>query len=164
MEFLRECTSLLEREHSSDKDDGGARRDILGSPEFFQRGFLEWERRGKVYSLIKTVSNKIQGRNVGRGELGLLRKVTRVVRKDRVGSIDDDGTMHFDDGTLMRIPWSAANTAFVHCSAGAFNSSERTKKPHPVFSRRRISIQDVYGTPGFCFVGSIVGKLDGFGA
>ena len=165
MEFLRECTSLLKREHSSDKDDGGARRDILGSPEFFQRGFLEWERRGKVYRFDKDIlPTKFKDATLCRGELDLLRKVTRVVRKGRVGSIDDDGTMHFDDGTSMRIPWSAADTAFVHCSAGAFNYSERTKKPPPVFSRRRISIQDVYGTPGFCFVGSIVGRLEGFGA
>ena len=64
----------------------------------------------------------------------------------------------------MRIPWLTADTAFVHCIVGGFNYSEQTKKPHPVFSCCQISIQDVYGTPGFCFVGSIVGKLEAFGA
>jgi hypothetical protein len=164
MEFLRECTSLLEKEHSSDEDDGCV-RDVLGSPEFFQRGFLEWERRGKVYRFDRDIlPTKFKDATLCRRELDLLRKVTRVVRKGRVRSIDDDGTMHFDDGTLMSIPWSAADTSFVHCSAGAFNYSERTKEPPPLFSRHRISIQDVYGTPGFCFVGSIVAKLEGLGA
>ncbi|KAL3777907.1 hypothetical protein ACHAW5_007813 [Stephanodiscus triporus] len=160
MEFLHECTSLLKRDHS---DEEGA-RDVLRSTDFFQNGFLEWEKQGKVYRFDEDiVPTKFKDATLCKGELDVLRRVTRVVRKGRIESIDDRGTMHFNDGTSMPLPWSSADTLFVHCSAGAFNYSERTKKPPPVFSRHRISIQDVYGTPGFCFVGSIIGKLEGLG-
>ena len=55
---------------------------------------------------------------------------------------------------------SSTNTTFVHCSAGAFNCSKSNTKPSPIFQKHLITIQDVYGTPGFCFVGSIIGKLE----
>ncbi len=165
MEFLHDCTTLLEREGHYSEDETGAVGENLISNEFFHRGFLEWERRGKVYRFDKDVlPTKFKDATLCKEELDLLRKVTRVVRRGRVESIDDGGTMHFDDGTSMEIPWSTTDTTYVHCSAGAFNYSKRTKKPPPVFSRSRISIQDVYGTPGFCFVGSIIGKLEALGA
>ncbi len=56
------------------------------------------------------------------------------------------------------------STTFVHCSAGAFNYHKLLGKQFPpLFSPRKITIQDVYGTPGFCFVGSLVGKLEAMG-
>ncbi len=50
---------------------------------------------------------------------------------------------------------------FVHCSAGAFNYTKVVHEPpRPIFTERKITIQDVYGTPGFCFVGSVIAKLE----
>lgn len=166
MEFLHECTNALEKEENSRN---GV---VISSEDFFQRGFLEWEKQGKVYRFDKDIlPTKFKDATLSKRELALIKNVKRVVRNGRVESIDNNGALHFADGTTISLPWSSATdsnavsgTAFVHCSAGAFNYSKQTKNPPPVFSHNRISIQDVYGTPGFCFVGSIIGKLESMGA
>ena len=67
----------------------------------------------------------------------------------------------------MPLPWNDQNnsttTTFVHASAGAFNYTKQQPHettPPPVFTEDVLTIQDIYGTPGFCFVGSIMGKLE----
>jgi len=159
MEFLHECTNPLK-----DNKDNKSREEVVTSSDFFQRGFLEWEKQGKIYRFDKDIlPTKFKDATLSKSELAMIQKVKRVVRSGRVERIDDDGTLHFNDGTSLSLPWpssSASDTLFVHCSAGAFNYSKQTKKPPPVFTPHRISIQDVYGTPGFCFVGSILGKLE----
>jgi hypothetical protein len=169
LEFLHDCTTLLarrerggQRHSSNDGVDDVTTKSVPN--DFFHNGYLEWERRGRVYRFDEGIlPTKFKDATLCREEMDLLKKVSRVVRRGRVASIDDDGTMHFDDGTSMGIPWSITDTTFVHCSAGAFNYSKRIDTPPPIFSRARIVIQDVYGTPGFCFVGSIIGKIEGLG-
>lgn len=162
MEFLYECTRLLKEEHLDSK----SMKQVLTSTEFFQRGFVEWEKKGKAYRFQKDVlPTKFKDATLCSSELEFIAQVTRVVRKGRVLSIDDSGSIHFNDGTFMQLPWSSGpvHTTFVHCSAGAFNYSKQLKKPPPVFHHHLITIQDVYGTPGFCFVGSIIGRLESLG-
>ena len=153
MEFLHECTKLQ-------KMNGGE----IESKDFFQRGFLEWEKKGKMYRFDKDIlPTKFKDATLSKSELEVIKNVKRVVRNGRVDSIDDCGTIHFVGETSMKLPWESSftsETTFVHCSAGAFNYSKQTKKPPPIFSSHRISLQDVYGTPGFCFVGSILAKLE----
>lgn len=168
MEFLHDCTSLLNEAQADAQD----KKSIISSTNFFQRGFVEWEKRGKIYRFDDTIlPTKFKDATLSKEEMALIKSVKRVVRNGRVSSIDDDGTLHFADGTVLPPPWKEENSAaagsavvdktlFVHCSAGAFNYSKQTKKPPPIFGRHRISIQDVYGTPGFCFVGSVIGKLE----
>eukprot|EP00986_Skeletonema_menzelii_P014570 scaffold9780_cov80-Skeletonema_menzelii.AAC.7 len=164
LEFLHECTELQKKR---DLANDNGRNDTIESEDFFQRGFLEWEKKGKVYRFDKDiVPTKFKDATLSLDELELIKNVKRVVRDGRVESIDDNGTIHFVGGTSMSLPWpssSPSDTTYVHCSAGAFNYSKQTKKPPPVFSPHRISLQDVYGTPGFCFVGSIIGKLESLG-
>eukprot|EP00984_Skeletonema_dohrnii_P029718 scaffold20574_cov198-Skeletonema_dohrnii-CCMP3373.AAC.2 len=161
-EFLHECTELQKRNDLANNERGN-----IESEDFFQRGFLEWEKKGKIYRFDKDIlPTKFKDATLSKAELALIKNVKRVVRNGRVESIDDKGTIHFVGGTTLSLPWSsssAADTTFVHCSAGAFNYSKQTKKPPPIFSPHRISLQDVYGTPGFCFVGSIIGKLESLG-
>ena len=161
MEFLHECTELLEKSED--------RNETLKSSDFFQRGFLEWEKQGKIYRFDKNIlPTKFKDATLSLSELALIKNVKRVVRNGRVASIDDKGTIEFIDGSSLPLPWkgqkAATDTTFVHWSAGAFNYSKQTKKPPPVFTPHRIHIQDVYGTPGFCFIGSIIGKLESLGA
>ena len=68
--------------------------------------------------------------------------------------------MIFEDGSIMDLPFPVDDTLFVHCSAGAFNFTKSNKSPPPVFEKHKIVIQDIYGTPGYCFVGSMLGKLE----
>ena len=166
LEFLHDCTALLDKAQADTQD----KKNIITSTNFFQRGFVEWEKRGKIYRFDDDIlPTKFKDATLSKMELALIQNVKRVVRNGRVSSIDNDGTMHFVDGTALPLPWKDDDTSssvmvdktlFVHCSAGAFNYSKQTKKPPPIFGRHRICIQDVYGTPGFCFVGSIIGKLE----
>jgi hypothetical protein len=110
-------------------------------------------------------------------ELALLKRVTNVVRGARVEEICADGSMRLAGGSVVTLPWTAglssdaeraefarSSTTFVHCSAGAFNYHKLLGKQFPpLFAPNKITIQDVYGTPGFCFVGSLVGKLEALG-
>ena len=163
-EFLHECTELQRKNDLLANNNG---RGNIESEDFFQRGFLEWEKKGKVYRFDEDIlPTKFKDATLSTNELVLIKNVKRVVRNGRVESIDDKGTIHFAGGTTMPLPWSPSSTTdttFVHCSAGAFNYSKQTTKPPPIFSPHRISVQDVYGTPGFCFVGSIIGKLESLG-
>eukprot|EP00392_Amoebophrya_sp_AT5.2_P010246 g10303.t1 len=114
-------------------------------------------------------------------ELEILRRVPQVFRGGRLREISwNPGSkkhqLNFADGSVRALPWqhendlSAKSVTFVHCSAGAFNYTRVQQESGtcyavastspPVFSGNRIVIQDVYGTPGFCFVGSVIGKIE----
>ena len=108
----------------------------MTSSKFFQQGFLKWEKQGKLYRLDKDMlPTKFKDATLCKGQLEVIQKVQKVVQRGGVELIEDDGTIHFNDGMSMQLPWSTTNVAFVHCSAGAFNYSKQTKKPAPVFSR-----------------------------
>lgn len=86
-------------------------------------------------------------------------------------------------GRVVSLPWgqdaaAVQNTTFVHCSAGAFhytkqqqqqyeNDNDDTSKannPCGIFrNSRTITIMEVYGTPGFCFNGALIGFLEALG-
>mmetsp|Transcript_71612 Transcript_71612/g.108155 ORF Transcript_71612/g.108155 Transcript_71612/m.108155 type:complete len:655 (+) Transcript_71612:115-2079(+) len=119
-------------------------------------------------------------------ELRLLRTIKQVVRKSRLQRIDDDGTLVLADGRHVSLPWMTMTvdddddetqqhqqqqqkvnqTLFVHCAAGAFQYTNRTTNQvidvdvGPIFQPHKLVLQDVYGTPGFCFVGSVLGRLE----
>jgi len=160
MELLHTCTKETQKSSSG----GASKSSSVTSKEFFQNGFLKWEMQGKVYRFDKDIlPTKFKDATLSKSELALLQQVKRVVRNGRVKSIEDDGTLTFADGTTLDLPWSSSSTkdtTFIHCSAGAFNYSKQTQKPPPIFGPNRISVQDVYGTPGFCFVGSVIGRLE----
>lgn len=183
MEFLHTCTELAKRKTLELEDEtGGDEETALGrivtSDDFFQNGFLEWERRGKVYRLDEggALPTKFKDATLCKDEMATIKRVTKVVRhRGRVRSIGDGGDLRFEDGTTVPLPWSSSSggggdssavgeTTFVHCSAGAFNYTKQPDSvPPPVFGERVITIRDVYGTPGFCFVGSVIGKLESMG-
>jgi hypothetical protein len=152
MELLRDC-AVMNREQ--EKLSMGA-------------AFLEWEKQGRVYRLdTTTVPTKFRDATLDKDELEVIRRVTNVVRNGRVREIrSSDGALVFGDGTVSSLPWdgsSPEDTLYVHCSAGAFNYTKQSSDEEAVFAPGKIVVQDVYGTPGFCFVGSIIGRLEAMG-
>jgi hypothetical protein len=102
----------------------------------------------------------------------------------RLYQIHPNGDMEFVNGQIVPLPWKkkqqdtkededddeTTGTVFVHCSAGAFHyTKQRENGEQQPLSRRRvfegghIVIQDMYGTPGFCFNGSFLGFLESLG-
>ena len=134
-----------------------------------QQTFVSWEKEGKVYRLCEPniLPTKFKDATLSKSELETLKRIpdSNVVRrKGRVSEIRDDGRLVMDTGTIIDLPFSdpsPSKTTYVHCSAGAFNYTKQIGEDTiPVFDDHRITIQDVYGTPGFCFVGSIIGRLE----
>ena len=146
---------------------------LQDDPTLFQNAFVQWHQQGKVYRLFDFGNNewptKFQDATLSKDELATLRQIpaTNILHgQGRIQRIRDNGDLEFQNGTVVELPWkndNADTTIFVHCSAGAFNYTHHTTcPPRPVFdsANKRITLQDVYGTPGFCFVGSILGKLE----
>jgi hypothetical protein len=152
----------------SDDDDEKKEADATGAtaagigPDFFQRGFIEWEKQGHIYRLDPSVvPTKFKDATLSLEELNLLQTtVPSMVRAGRIAKITDEGSMVFQDGSTMELPFPVADTLFLHCAAGAFHCSKSDRSPPPIFENRRIVVQDIYGTPGFCFVGSMLGKME----
>ena len=163
MEFLHTCTQLA-KDQSSDTT---ALKQAVLAKDFFQKGFLEWESTGRVYRLHEdALPAKFKDATLCKQEMDIIQKVTNVIsHHGRVDSISDSGDMNFEDGTVVPLSdgQSVADTVFVHCSAGAFNYSKHPNKSPPVYGDNVLTIQDVYGTPGFCFVGSFFGRLEAMG-
>ena len=130
--------------------------------DFFQRGFIEWEKQGHIYRLDPSVvPTKFKDATLSLDEVNLLKKaVPRMIKRGRVAEITDKGSMVFQDGSTMELPFSVEDTLFLHCSAGAFHFSKSNQTPPPIFEEHRIVIQPIYGTPGFCIIGSMLGKLE----
>ena len=164
MEFLHTCTRLA-KDQSSDTT---ALKWAVLAPDFFQKGFLEWEKTGRVYRLHEdALPTKFKDATLCKREMDIIQKVTNVIsHHGRITSISDSGAMNFEDGTVVPLSdgQSLAHTVFVHCSAGAFNYSKHpNNESPPVYGDNVLTIQDVYGTPGFCFVGSLFGRLEAMG-
>ena len=134
----------------------------LNSASFMHETFRELERRGKVYRFSDEVlPSKFMNATLNRAEVSLIKQITNVNRKGRLAAIADDGTMTFVGGETEALPWDVQSTAFVHCSSGAFNFSATAQETRPpVFSTDRITIQEVFQYPGFCFNGSLIAKLE----
>eukprot|EP00532_Pseudo-nitzschia_australis_P009154 CAMPEP_0168178746 /NCGR_PEP_ID=MMETSP0139_2-20121125/9368_1 /TAXON_ID=44445 /ORGANISM="Pseudo-nitzschia australis, Strain 10249 10 AB" /LENGTH=599 /DNA_ID=CAMNT_0008098317 /DNA_START=72 /DNA_END=1871 /DNA_ORIENTATION=+ len=168
-------TSTCSEKESEEKKEGGndtpndtAATKTGITDDFFQRGFLEWEKQGHVYRLDPSVvPTKFKDATLSRNELAVLQTaVPRMVRGHRISEITDRGRLVFvgnDNDDVEHgfdLPFPVEDTLFVHCSAGAFHCSKSNKSPPPIFEGRRIVVQDIYGTPGYCFVGSMLGKLE----
>jgi len=153
--------NYCDEKKETDASTGDAAASTIG-PDFFQRGFIEWEKQGHIYRLDPSVvPTKFKDATLSLEELSLLRKaVPRMVRAGRIAEITDTGSMVFQDGSTMELPFPVEDTLFLHCSAGAFHCSKSNQSPPPIFEKHRIVVQDIYGTPGFCFVGSMLGKLE----
>ena len=161
-------TSCIEYNKNKSKKQGASASTSLA--EFFQTGFLQWEKEGKVYRIDTDIMpTKFKDATLSLNELQLIRQVQdNIVRKGRVSQITDTGDLVFENGDKMELPWKqndkdgmdSTTTTFVHCSAGAFNCSKSNQIPSPIFHNNVITIQDVYGTPGFCFVGSIIARIE----
>ena len=176
MEFLHTCTEIAKQKYKNGEGNDSAKslEELVKSEDFFQNGFLEWERSGKVYrmkAMPTQLPTKFKDATLCKKEMAVIKKVTRVIgHHGRVKAISDNGDLQFVDGTTLPLPWAASNggngaddTTFVHASAGAFNYSKHLDASPPPFGDKVITIQDVYGTPGFCFVGSLFGKLESLG-
>ena len=167
IEFLHRCTEIAKKTAKEREcADASAKSldELVKSEDFFQNGFLDWERTGKVYRLnsdAEALPTKFKDATLCKEEMAVIKKVTRVIsHHGRVKAIGDNGDLQFVDGSTVSLPWGTTDdTTFVHASAGAFNYSKHPDSSPPVFGDKVITIQDVYGTPGFCFVGSIFGKL-----
>mmetsp|Transcript_11576 Transcript_11576/g.21356 ORF Transcript_11576/g.21356 Transcript_11576/m.21356 type:complete len:491 (-) Transcript_11576:395-1867(-) len=128
--------------------------------------FQAWEEQGKIYRLdTKSVPTKFKDATLSKDELATLRQVTNTIHgHGRVVKIESNGKLLMQDGSLVELPFpedSLKDITYVHCSAGAFNYTKQVGVQRtPVFETHRITLQDVYGTPGFCFVGSLLGKLE----
>lgn len=167
MEFLHDATQVFkQQEQSSNNQD-------MQSTELVQATFKLWEEQGKIYRLFTDTTalpTKFNDATLSKEELAVIRSLPseQVIRgSGRVASIDSEtGALGMQNGSNVALPWtnnSTKTTTYVHCSAGAFNYTKQVGvTPKPIFdtTNQMITLQDVYGTPGFCFVGSILGKLE----
>ncbi len=155
MEFLHTCTEEAKRLGK------GSDSAYIHSNEFLQNGFLKLESQGKVYRFSKDIlPPKFKDATLSVEEMDLIKKVTNVVRNGRVQEISDQGVISFSNGVTETIPWPVEKTTFIHCTAGAFNYTKQPGGMPKIFDGKLVTIQDVYGTPGFCFVGSVIAKME----
>jgi len=165
-ENIGNCIDLLytsAKLHDSNESQEEEKKDGEIGPDFFQRGFIEWEKEGHIYRFDKSVTpTKFKDATLSLEELKLLQTaVPSMISRARISEITSNGTLVFVDGTKMEFPFpSLEETLFLHCSAGAFHFTKSNASPPPIFEKKRIIVQDMYGTPGFCFVGSMLGKLE----
>jgi hypothetical protein len=153
IDLLYTCSKLHASDYAHEKE--------IGS-DFLQRGFHEWEKQGHIYRIDPSVvPTKFKDATLSLEELTILQgAVPQKVQKGRISEITNKGEMIFQDGTTMELPFPVDDTLFIHCSAGAFNFTKSNKSPPSIFEKNTIIIQDIYGTPGFCFVGSILARIE----
>jgi len=164
---LHEDATVSGEIDSDEKKESDAATTAVGVGEdFFQRGFIEWEKQGHIYRLDPSVvPTKFKDATLSLEELRTLQKsVPRMIRSGRISEITGQGTLVFQNGSTMDLPFPVEDTLFLHCSAGAFHFTKSNRSPPPIFEQHRIVVQDIYGTPGFCFVGSMLGKLESMGS
>mmetsp|Transcript_9653 Transcript_9653/g.11137 ORF Transcript_9653/g.11137 Transcript_9653/m.11137 type:complete len:514 (+) Transcript_9653:24-1565(+) len=161
IDLLYTCSKLQASDDKEGDNDSDKTKKEIGS-EFLQRGFHEWEKQGHIYRIDPSiVPTKFKDATLSLKELKTLQNtVPRKLFNGRVSEITDKGNMIFQDGSTIELPFPVEDTLFIHCSAGAFHFTKGNKSPPPIFDNNTIVIQDVYGTPGFCFVGSMLGKLE----
>lgn len=175
IEFLHTSAEIAEQGTENDNLEK-----LVQSPQFLQNGFLEWERSGKIYRLHADDSNdipqKFKDATLSKDEVQLLQQVPVLRRQGRIQAIASNGDLILTNkNTVVPLPWRKKHgndncsqedlvvnkTVFIHCSAGAFNYTKHPQiPPPPIFAPGRIILQDVYGTPGFCFVGSILAMIE----
>jgi hypothetical protein len=176
IQFLHDSLTMKQQQQQQQNDD-----DDRESSSFIQDTFLEWEKQGKVYRLFNdklptkfrdaTLSKdelvKIQTA-VQNGTITIVRghgRLLKIHHNSGNGNNNDSTHMEFVDGTVVALPWtttksSTDETLFVHCSAGAFHYTKQTGPVPKVFQPNRIVINDIYGTPGFCFNGAFIGYVE----
>jgi len=145
---------------------GSPSADVLSSA-FLQRGFERLEEEGKVYRIDASVRPaKFMDATLNRYEVGVLRECAPcIVRgKGRVSAVAPSGSLSFEGGATVELPWAGegkAKTCFVHCTAGAFNfGGSAMEAKRPVFAEGRITLQEIFQFPGFCFNGAVIGWVE----
>jgi len=155
MEFIETC---LKAEASS------AHSSLGSSVEYMQHGFHELDKQGKVFRIDPSIEpTKFVNATLDEREVEVLRRVAaNIIRKGRISRITDSGSLCFADGSIQPLPWGdGRSTTFVHCSAGAFNFSSSAVESRPaVFQPGKITLQEIFSYPGFCFNGSLIAKLE----
>ena len=159
MEFL----DVALTEHAK----AGAPPADVASGALLQRGFEFLEKEGNLYRLDpSSPPTKFMDATLNAREVELLHACQGCMLRGRgrVESIAEDGTLVFVDGTTAALPWKSADgTTYVHCTAGAFNfgSGGAAEVRRPIFSdERRITVQEVFQFPGFCFNGATIAWLE----
>ena len=137
-----------------------------------QRAFERLEADGRIYRIHPTAPpGKFMDATLNAEEVALLRECAPSIctGKGRVASIGDDGALTFAGGEVVPLPWAGAAdgtpsppTTFVHCTAGAFNfGASAAEAARPIFtSDDRITVQEVFQFPGFCFNGAVIAWLE----
>ena len=145
----------------------GAPAGAADDAAFLQRGFASLEAAGKVYRLDGAAApTKFMDATLNGREVGVLKACApSVVRRGRLASIDGSGALTFADGSTFELPWddAAATTTFVHCTAGAFDfgaSAAEAKRPIWSADGKRITVQEIFQFPGFCFNGAVIAWLE----
>ena len=158
MEFLAAALAA----HAAAGAPAGAADDAA----FLQRGFASLEAAGKVYRLDAAAPTKFMDATLNGREVGVLKACApSVVRRGRLASIDGSGALTFADGSTYELPWAdaAATTTFVHCTAGAFDfgaSAAEARRPIWSADGKRITVQEIFQFPGFCFNGAVIAWLE----
>lgn len=150
----------------------GAPADAAAGDAFLQRAFERLEADGRIYRIHPTAPpGKFMDATLNAEEVALLRECAPSIctGKGRVASIGDDGALTFAGGEVVPLPWAGAAdgtpsppTTFVHCTAGAFNfGASAAEAARPIFtSDDRITVQEVFQFPGFCFNGAVIAWLE----
>ena len=161
------CMELLDAALEADAAAGRPPR-ATASAAFLQRAFESLEDRGQVYRIGSdrigaaevAPSTKFMDATLNAREIATLSECAPNVLsgRGRVASIGDDGSLVFEDGSVVALPWAseaageatgegataAATTTFVHCTASAFAFSSSASEPRPpIFEPRRITVQEV---------------------
>ena len=174
MEFL----SVALEAHAEAGAPAGAAATSAATSAFLQRGFEALAARGNLYRIDPaSAPTKFMDATLNRREVGVLQECApcMVRNRGRVASICDDGSLTFADGSTLPLPWlegsgnsgaramaAATTTTFVHCTAGAFNfGGSAAEARRPIFGDDgRITIQELFQFPGFCFNGATIAWIE----
>lgn len=165
MEFL----SVALEAHAEAGSPAGA----AATSAFLQRGFEALAAKGNLYRIDpSSAPTKFMDATLNKREVDVLQACApcMVRNRGRVASISDEGSLTFADGSSLPLPWAeegnsgaaVATTTFVHCTAGAFNfGSSAAEAKRPIFGEDgRITIQELFQFPGFCFNGATIAWIE----
>jgi len=142
----------------------GAPADAVDTADFLQRGFEQLEKEGKVYRIDPAVTpTKFMDATLSRREVEVLRGcAASILRGGRVAALSPTELI-FADGKAVQLPWAGdgVQTTFVHCTAGAFNfGASAVEARRAVFGSDRITVQEIFQFPGFCFNAAVIAWLE----
>jgi len=126
--------------------------------------FLRLEQKGLVYRLDPSIEpQKFMDATLSLKQIQLLRTIPKsnVIRgHGRLKEITfPENILIFEDGQHVNTlrDKKETHTTFIHCTASAFNFQKRP--PRPIFEAGRITIQEIFSFPGFCFNAAVIAWL-----